>query len=708
VKTSDRSATVRYGAAILLVAVAALLRLGLANVLPSRFSFTTFFLAAIIASLLGGFGPGIVATALGAAVGTLILTHGTFVFPEASDPSALVLFCVLSSCFAIAFGAQRNTALKANKSAKEAQDAQAAMIENERLATKRLAELEIVYDTSPVGLCFLDPELRFVRINERLAQINHLSAEDHVGKTPQELFGEQSREVVDVCNQVLQTRTPVRDRQIEMLIDGETRYFAGNYDPVFAKDGSPLGVNIVVEETTEQRRAQIRNNLLGEATRTLNSSLDYEKTLLQVCDSVVPDFADWCAVDLLDEVGSIKRLGVKHIDPNKVKWAWELNEKFPPDPKAPTGVPAVIRSGQSEVIKDVTPEIIEAANLDEELLKIVEQIGFSSVVTVPISARGRVLGALTLVWAESKHHYSNEDVSIAEELGRRAGIAIDNAQLFLSAQREIRERKVAEDQVRRLNSELERRVQERTAELREAMDDLEGFCYNVSHDLRAPMRSLSGNSKMLLEDFGQQLSGDAKDHLQRINLAASKMGELVDDLLQFSRLGRTHLAFRSVNLSELAEAAATAYKSQNPESKALVVIQPGLVTCGDPNVLALAIQNLFDNALKYSSKIPTPKVEFGAKQRGEETIFFVKDNGVGFDMKYAPKIFEPFQRLHRDAEYPGTGIGLANVRRVINRHGGHIWVEAVPGQGATFYFTITARCNDESAPLTSAAPPYLG
>jgi two-component system, sensor histidine kinase and response regulator len=158
----------------------------------------------------------------------------------------------------------------------------------------------------------------------------------------------------------------------------------------------------------------------------------------------------------------------------------------------------------------------------------------------------------------------------------------------------------------------------------------------------------------------------------------------------------------------LARASFTAYKSQNPDTNAMVVIKPGLQACGDPNVLALAIQNLVDNALKYSSKVPSPKIEFGSQVKGEETIYYIKDNGVGFDMKYAPKVFEPFQRLHRDAEYPGTGIGLANVKRVVARHGGHIWAEAAPGVGATFYFTLRARCNEGASPISSAAPPYMG
>lgn len=667
-----------------------------------------FIPAVLLASIYGGFGPGVFVIIASLLLDNVSLNNSpNLVTFGAKDPEAAVLYILISLCLAICGGVQRRSALRAIRSAGEARSAHQALTESERVAVKALSELETIYDQSPVGLCLLDADLRFVRINERLAVINELTAADHIGKTLSEVLGKRSDEVVRICKTVLSTGKPLHARDIRMAIEGEERFFLGKYDPVFGEDGTPVGVTVVVEETTEQHRGQTRETVLAEATKLLNSSLDYEDTLRQLCESVVPQFGDWCAIIDLED-GRYRQLAVKHIDPEKVKWAHELHEKYPPEPNAPSGVPAVIRTGKSELVRNITPELIAAADLDAERLAIVNQIGLSSLMVVPISVRDEVFGALTLVWAESKHHYADEDLQIAEEIGRRAGTAIDNARLYLAAQKEIRERIKAEDQIKKLNNELEGRVESRTAELRAAMDELEGFCYSVSHDLRAPMRSLSGNSRMLIEDYGGQLTEDGKEHLRRISLAASKMGELVDDLLQFSRLGRAHLMFRAVNLSDIAEASVTAYKSQNPESNALVVIQPDLIACGDPNVLALAIQNLFDNALKYSSKVPSPRVEFGVQTKGEERIYYIKDNGVGFDMKYAPKIFEPFQRLHRDAEYPGTGIGLANVKRVIARHGGHIWVEAAPGHGATLYFTLCARCNEESMPTTTAAPPYLG
>lgn len=586
-------------------------------------------------------------------------------------------------------------------------EARTAQQESERLANKRLAELEILYDLTPVGLCFVDPELRYVRINELLAKFNGRSIEEHIGCTLREVLGDRANILEPLYRQILEQRRPVRNLELTWPApNGETRYYLANYDPAIGPDGQVLGVNAVIHDVTDRKKAEIRNSLLADATRLLYSSLDYRETLDQVAEATVPDFADWCGVDILNDKGEIERLAVKHIDPEKIKWAAEIEKKYPTDRNAATGVPAVIRSGKPELYKEIPRELLVHAAIDEEHLRIIDEIGFSSAMVVPLIAGEMTLGALTLVWAESNKHYDEEDLLIAEELGRRAGIAIDNARLYEAAQKEIADRRRAEEEVRRLNAELESRVAERTQELKVAMEDLEGFCYSVSHDLRAPMRSLSGNSRMLLEDFGGSLNEDGRHHLERISAAASKMGELVDDLLQFSRLGRQRLNFQTVDLSSLV---ATSAQTADPDGKVEFDIQRGSVVCGDPSVLGLAIDNLVDNAVKYSSKVQKPKIEFGAMEKDGEQIFFIRDNGVGFDMQYADRIFTPFQRLHRDAEYPGTGIGLANVRRVLGRHGGRIWVESAVDKGSTFFFTIPADCATEpSAYATEAAPPYLG
>ena len=681
------------------------MRFSLKNVLDGT-PYGFYIPAVLIAALAGGWGPGAFALLLSGLIGSSLFLSKPFHWNDAGFRLSLGIYAIICACLVAVAEMFRRTSAKALIAVDEAQRAHEELLESERLAMKRVKELEILYDLSPIGLCFVDADLRFVRINERLASINGMPIENHLGKTLREALGDSAAPIEPFFKQVVETKKPIRNVDLSFVgRTGEMRHYLGNYDPVLSADGQLLGINVVINDLTERIEAEFKSKLLAEATRLLSTSLDYEKTLVQLAEATVPRFADWCAIDILQEDKSLKRLAVKHIDPEKVKWALEIEEKYPPDPDALTGVPAVVRSGKSEIYKEIPHDMLVAAAIDAEHMRIIDAIGFSSAMVVPLIARGEVLGALTLVWAESKKHYDDDDLAVAEELGRRAGIAVDNARLYGEANREVLERKRAEEEVRTLNLDLERRVRERTAEVRAAMAELEGFCYSVSHDLRTPMRSLSGNSRILLEDFGKELSPDVKEHLHRIALAASRMGELVDDLLQFSRLGRTQLVFQVVDLSLLADAAVATFKSQNPVGNADVVIEPGIEACGDPAALSLAIQNLIDNAMKYSSKNEHPRIEFGAAEKDGGLIYFVKDNGVGFDMKYAHKIFQPFERLHRDAEFPGTGIGLANVRRIITRHGGQIWAEAEPGKGATFFFTINT---DQAQDPLAAVPGYLG
>lgn len=699
-----------YAISVAISGIAIVARLLLSSYLGFRTPFLSFYPAVFLAAVLGGAGPGLLSLAICTAAAVLLFLGRET--PLAQDPQqqlALVFFVLSSAVMSVLCESQKRSFKLARESAEHARQSSEALAQSERVATKRLAELEVVYDLSPIGLAFLDPDLRFVRINERLAQINGKPVEEHIGRSLTEALGENAKLVEAKYREVLRTRRPLRSAEIVTgSPQGGKQYYLLNLDPVSNPDGQLLGINVVVQDITARKSEEIRTRLLAEATQTLYGSLNFEHTLQKLAEAAVPDYADWCAVDIVQEDGSVHRLATRHKDPAKIRWAEELQLRFPYDPAATTGVPAVIRSGKSEIYRDITPEVIEAAQLTDEAREVLEQLALTSLMVVPIYARGRVLGALTLVTAESKRHYDDDDLATAEELGRRAGIAVDNARLYFEAQREIKERAIAEEEVRNLNAQLEARVEERTAELKTAVSDLEGFCYSVSHDLRAPMRSLSGNSRILLEDFSDELTQDGKDHLQRIALAASKMGELVDDLLQFSRLGRGELDFRTVNLSELAQLAADSYKSLHPESNAIITIEPDLMDCGDPSVLALAIQNLIDNALKYSSKVAQPKVQFGHEMKDGKPVYFVRDNGVGFDMRYAPKIFKPFSRLHRDAEYPGTGIGLANVKRIISRHGGDVWVEAEQGVGATFYFTLAPNEEGARPAALDVVPPYLG
>lgn len=239
-----------------------------------------------------------------------------------------------------------------------------------------------------------------------------------------------------------------------------------------------------------------------------------------------------------------------------------------------------------------------------------------------------------------------------------------------------------------LNKDLESRVTRRTWELEESNKELESFSYSVSHDLRAPLRSIDGFSNKIIKDYGHLLDEQGRDYFSRVINASQKMGQLIDDLLKLARLSRVEMNLADTNLTSIAEAIAADLQSSAPERSVDFVIQQGLVDKADRSLMQIALQNLFDNAWKYTRNTRDAKIEFSSFRQETKTVYSLRDNGVGFDMRYVNKLFGAFQRLHSAAEFEGTGIGLATVKRIIRRHHGTIWAEAEVNQGAAFYFTL--------------------
>lgn len=244
-------------------------------------------------------------------------------------------------------------------------------------------------------------------------------------------------------------------------------------------------------------------------------------------------------------------------------------------------------------------------------------------------------------------------------------------------EKEVEERKRAERQVQEMNTEL-----------LAANKELEAFSYSVSHDLRAPLRGIDGFSKALLEDYADKLDETGRDYLHRVRAGAQRMGMLIDDLLDLSRVTRREMKLEDADLSAIARSIAGELQSAQPARRAEFRIEEGLQAVADSGLLRIALENLFGNAWKFSSKRESVRIEFGRTDNGQGPAYFVRDNGAGFDPAYAGRLFGAFQRLHASADFPGTGVGLATVQRIIQRHGGQIWAESAVEKGATFYFTL--------------------
>jgi light-regulated signal transduction histidine kinase (bacteriophytochrome) len=281
----------------------------------------------------------------------------------------------------------------------------------------------------------------------------------------------------------------------------------------------------------------------------------------------------------------------------------------------------------------------------------------------------------------------------------------DNVPMILLTFEDGTESRRVRDELRQLNFELELRVAQRTAELetanRESLDvnrelasanrELEAFCYSVSHDLRAPLRAIDGFSNELLRSHSEALDDKGKHFLQRVRAATQRMGDLIDDLLKLSQHSRGDMKRELVDLTAMAESVAAEIRVRDPSRQVAFEIQPDLTCRADLGLLTAVLENLLGNAWKFTEKTAKAAISVGLTEHQGRTAFFVRDNGAGFDMNHASKLFGAFQRLHPQREFPGNGIGLATVQRIIHRHGGQVWADSPPGPGATFYFTLPIK-----------------
>jgi PAS domain S-box-containing protein len=435
---------------------------------------------------------------------------------------------------------------------------------------------------------------------------------------------------------------------------GEERWSVVGAAPVFDDEGRVrLAVN-TFHDVTERRRAEEALRLLAGAGEALTASLDADATLTSLARLAVPALADWCAVDLLDEDGSIRRVTVEHVDPAKVSLARAIQERYPVEPDVAYGVPHVLRTGEAELYPEIDDALLVAAARDDEHLAILRGVGLRSAMIVPLAGRERILGAFSLVSAESGRRFRPDDLTLAADLARRAALAVENARLYQATQAAVRDR--------------------------------DEFLSVAAHELRTPIVAMKGYAQ-LLRRFGAERDRDperVERALRRIEEGAGRLAALVDDLLVVAtdRLGGLPLRPRPVDLAALVRELVVAVEERLDAGHHVAVAgaEAPRVVVADPDRIEQVITNLLDNALKYSPAGGEIRLALG--EDGDGILLTVADPGIGLPPGATEAIFAPFgrTRLAAEAGVPGFGLGLSICRRIVERHGGRIWAES-PGEG---------------------------
>lgn len=359
------------------------------------------------------------------------------------------------------------------------------------------------------------------------------------------------------------------------------------------------------------------------------------------------------------------------------------------------------QQGRMQVVAD-----IYEAGLSDCHIKVLSQFQVRANLAVPLLQGQKLWGLLCIHQCLAPRQWQPIEIEFVSQIANHLGVALQHAELLADLRAEILERQQAEQRVQDLNQGLRQAI----IGLKVVNKELEAFSYSVSHDLRAPLRSIDGFSQALLEDCQDEIGSSGQDYLRRIRSATQRMGQLIDDMLTLARVTRSDMRLSSVDLSQIANRICTDLQQGNPERQVEFTIQSGLVAQGDAHLLQVVLENLMHNAWKFTSKSPHSKIEFGTAEHILEgiapsdqssisptssvTTYFVRDDGAGFDIKYVSKLFSPFQRLHSMLDFQGNGIGLATVQRIVHRHGGKVWAEGIVGKGATFYFTLAEQENE--------------
>jgi len=681
---------VRYAAALVFVGAALLLSMTVATFLRWEV-FVLFWPAVIGAAVFGGVGPAMLASVLS------VLAADYFLIPplheltlvDVADVVPFGVFLVTSVLVSSVASKLQTTRRRATEAAndnarlaaemerqaieleqqlEESQALQEELEESSEELVERTAEAEAADQFSRGILESIADPFVVHDAKWRFRYINQAASEIFQGSQHGDTRSLTGKVVWDVFPNLVGThfeREMRRAAELRAPVTFEAFYAErGEWSLMFCYPLPDGGLATQWKNITAIKKAEESAHYLARASETLSASLDYETTLAELAHLVVPEFADWCAVDIVGDDGKVKQLAVAHVDPDKVRWAYELNKLYPPDPNSPTGVYNVLRTGRAEIYPEISDEMLVAGTVDEEHLRISRELGLKSAIVVPLIARKRTLGALTLVSAESGRRYTQTDLDLAMELARRAALAVDNARLH--------------------QAELEARRAAEAANLAKTQ-----FLAVMSHELRTPLNAIAGYAELMRMGIRGPITPEQQADLDRIKRSQRNLLSLINDVLNYAKLEAGHIEFDTTSIAvheflDDIEALVTPQLQGKGLTYEYAQCEDSLRVNADAEKMRQIVLNLLSNAIKFT---PTGgKISIECETDENALRIRVRDSGVGIPEDKIGAIFEPFIQLDRKltSAHEGTGLGLAISRDLARAMGGDLRAESKLGQGSTF------------------------